>query len=100
MGIRRPPDGSTQHPAVDPLDPPAGRQVAAGSAGKEDQVTDRNCCDGLCEQGRSCPYRSAVTPKHLLPGPKPDYSVEIAAVMAFVVILGGWALAWLWELWI
>ena len=59
--------------------------------------TDRQCCDGLCEQGRSCPYRSAVTPKHLLPGPKPDYSVEIAAVMAFVVILGTWGLIWLWE---
>jgi hypothetical protein len=63
-------------------------------------MSDRQCCDGLCEQGRSCPYRSAVTPKHLLPGPKPDYSVEIAAVMAIVVILGTWGLIWLWELWI
>ena len=58
------------------------------------------CCHGKCLEDLPCPYRSAVTPKHLLPGPKPDYSVEIAAAMAFVVILGGWALAWLWELWI
>jgi hypothetical protein len=26
--------------------------------------------------------------------------VEIAAVMAFVVILGTWGLVWLWELWV
>jgi hypothetical protein len=24
-------------------------------------MTDRQCCDGLCEQGRSCPYREACT---------------------------------------
>jgi hypothetical protein len=41
-----------------------------------------------------------VTPLHLLPRPKRDYTVEIAAVMAFVVILGTWGLIWLWELWI
>jgi hypothetical protein len=23
-------------------------------------MTDRNCCDGLCEQGRSCPYRECL----------------------------------------
>ena len=57
------------------------------------------CCHGKCLQGRSCPYRSAVTPAHLLPRPKRDYSVEIAAVMAFVIILGTWGLIWLWELW-
>jgi hypothetical protein len=61
--------------------------------------TDRQCCDGLCEQGRPCPYREACT---LIdsPRPRPDYSVEIAAVMAFVVIMGTWALIWLWELWV
>jgi hypothetical protein len=58
-------------------------------------MTDRNCCDGLCEQGRSCPRRLEDSPR-----PRPDYSVEIAAVMAFVVILGTWGLIWLWELWI
>lgn len=31
---------------------------------------DRHCCDGKCLQGRSCPYRSAVTPKDELPGPR------------------------------
>jgi hypothetical protein len=61
--------------------------------------TDRQCCDGLCEQGRSCPYREACTLEDS-PRPRPDYSVEIAAVMAFVVILGTWGLIWLWELWV
>ena len=61
--------------------------------------TDRQCCDGLCEQGRSCPYRESCT---LIDSPRPkrDYSVEVAAVMAFVVILGTCGLIWLWELWI
>ena len=62
-------------------------------------MTDRNCCDGLCEQGRSCPYREAVTLEDS-PRPRPDYFVEIAAAMAFVVILGTWGLIWLWEAWI
>ena len=50
-------------------------------------MTDRNCCDGLCEQGRCCQYREACT---LIDSPRPkrDYSVEVAAVMAFVVIMG------------
>jgi hypothetical protein len=61
--------------------------------------TDRQCCDGLCEQGRSCPYREACTLEDS-PRPKRDYSVEVAAVMAFVVILGTWGLIWLWELWV
>jgi hypothetical protein len=73
--------------------------LAAGSAGKEDQMTDRNCCDGLCEQGRSCPYRESCTLEDS-PRPKREYSVEVAAVMAFVVIMGTWGLIWLWELWI
>ena len=58
------------------------------------------CCHGKCLEDLPCPYRSAVTPKHLLPGPKPDYSVEVTTAIAVVVILGGWALTWLWELWI
>ena len=61
-------------------------------------MTDRNCCDGLCEQGRSCPYREAVTPKHLLPGPRREYTVEIAVAVAVTVIFGAYGLVWLWEL--
>ena len=60
---------------------------------------DSICCHGECLQGRSCPYREAVTPKHLLPGPKPDYSVEITTAIAVVVILGTWVLMWLLEAW-
>ncbi len=63
-------------------------------------MSDRHCCDGMCMQGRSCPYRDAVTPKHLLPGPKPDYLVEVAVAIAAVVLFGTWALIWLWEGWI
>ena len=55
------------------------------------------CCHGECLQGRSCPYRETVTPKHLLPGPKPDYIVDAAAAIAAVVIVGAWALVWLLE---
>lgn len=58
---------------------------------------DNICCHGDCVQGRSCPYRETVTPKHLLPGPKPDYSVEVTMAIAAVVILGAWALVWLLE---
>ena len=34
-----------------------------------------------------------------LPGPKPDYSVEITTAIAVVVILGAWGLTWLLEAW-
>ena len=60
-------------------------------------MSDRNCCDGLCEKGHSCPYRETVTPKHLLPGPKPDYTVDVAAAIAAIVIVGAWGLVWLLE---
>ena len=55
------------------------------------------CCHGECLQGRACPYRAAVTPKHLLPGPKPDYLVEVTVAIATVIIVGAWALIWLLE---
>ena len=55
--------------------------------------TDRQCCDGLCEQGRSCPYREAVTPKDELPGPKRDWVFEVlcwvaAAVTVAAIVVG------------
>ena len=58
--------------------------MAAGSAGKEDQMSDRQCCDGLCEQGRSCPYREAVTLEDL-PSPKRDVVFEVLCWVAGVV---------------
>ena len=57
-------------------------------------MIDRNCCDGLCEQGRSCPYREAVTLKNL-PAPKRDIALEVlcwvaatVTVCALAVVLG------------
>ena len=66
--------------------------MAAGSAGKENQMTDRNCCDGLCEQGRSCPYREACTLEDS-PRPKRDLVFEalcwVAGVVTVVAIVVG-----------
>ena len=57
-------------------------------------MTDRNCCDGLCEQGRSCPYREACNLEDL-PAPQRDVALEFLArvaaavtVCALVVALG------------
>ena len=58
--------------------------MAAGSAGKEDQMNNRNCCDGLCEQGRSCPYRENCTLEDL-PAPKRDVVFEVLCWVAGVV---------------
>jgi hypothetical protein len=77
---------------VDPLDPLAGRPLAAGSAGKEDQVTDRNCCDGLCEQGRSCLYREACTLEDS-PHPKRDVVFEVLCWVAAAVTVAALAVA-------
>ena len=45
---------------------------------------ERNCCDGLCEQGRSCPYREACNLEDL-PAPKRDVVFEILCWVAGVV---------------
>jgi hypothetical protein len=66
--------------------------LAAGSAGKEDQVTDRNCCDGLCEQGRSCPYREACTLEDS-PHPKRDVVFEVLCWVAAAVTVAALAVA-------
>ena len=55
-------------------------------------MTDRNCCDGLCEQGCSCPYREAVTLEDL-PAPKRDVVFEVlcwvaAAVTVVAIVVG------------
>ena len=60
--------------------------MAAGSAGKEDQMTDRQCCDGLCEQGRSCPYREACNLEDL-PAPKRDMALEVLCWVAAAVVV-------------
>jgi hypothetical protein len=54
--------------------------------------TDRQCCDGLCEQGRSCPYREACTLEDL-PAPKRDLAFEVlcwvaAAVTVAAIVVG------------
>jgi hypothetical protein len=66
--------------------------LAAGSAGKEDQMTDRNCCDGLCEQGRSCPYREACTLENS-PRPKRDVVFEVLCWVAAAVTVAALAVA-------
>ena len=66
--------------------------MAAGSAGKEDQMTDRNCCDGLCEQGRSCPYREACTLENS-PRPKRDVVFEVLCWVAAAVTIAALAVA-------
>ena len=51
------------------------------------------CCHGECLQGRSCPYRSAVTPKDELPAPPRDLAFEflcwVAGVVTVVAIVVG-----------
>ena len=54
--------------------------------------TERNCCDGLCEQGRACPYREACTLEDL-PVPKRDMALEVlcwvaAAVTVMAIVVG------------
>jgi hypothetical protein len=66
--------------------------LAAGGAGKEDQMTDRNCCDGLCEQGRSCPYREACTLEDS-PRPKRDVVFEVLCWVAAAVTIAALAVA-------
>ena len=51
---------------------------------------ERNCCDGLCEQGRSCPYREACDLKDL-PAPKRDMVVEAVAWVAAAIVVGALA---------
>ena len=55
-------------------------------------MSDRQCCDGLCEQGRSCPYRETVTLEDL-PAPKRDVVFEVlcwvaAAVTVAAIVVG------------
>jgi len=51
-------------------------------------LRDRQCCDGLCEQGRCCPYREASTPTpDLWPRPKPSALVQATAIAAVAVML-------------
>jgi len=55
-------------------------------------MSDRNCCDGLCEQGRSCPYREACTLEDS-PAPPRDWAFEVlcwvaAAVTVAAIVVG------------
>ena len=56
-------------------------------------MTDRNCCDGLCEQDRPCPYHSAVTPKDELPAPPRDVVFEVLCWVAAAVTVCALAVA-------
>ena len=47
-------------------------------------MTDRQCCDGLCMQGRSCPYRETCNLEEL-PAPKRDLAFELLCWVAGVV---------------
>ena len=49
-------------------------------------MSDRQCCDGLCEQGRSCPYRENCTLEDL-PVPKRDIAREVLCWVAAVVVV-------------
>jgi hypothetical protein len=50
---------------------------------------ERQCCDGLCEQGRACPYREASTPTpDLWPRPKLSALVQATAIAAVAILLG------------
>jgi hypothetical protein len=52
-------------------------------------LRDRQCCDGLCAQGRACPYREASTPTpDLWPRPKPSALVQATAIAAVAILLG------------
>jgi len=51
-------------------------------------LRDRQCCDGLCEQGRCCPYRQASTPTpDLWPRPKASALVQATAIAVVAVML-------------
>jgi len=51
-------------------------------------LRDRQCCDGLCEQGRCCPYRQASTPTpDLWPRPKTSALVQATAIAVVAVML-------------
>jgi len=51
-------------------------------------LRERQCCDGLCQQGRCCPYREASTPTpDLWPRPKPSALVQATAIAAVAVML-------------
>ena len=53
---------------------------------------ERNCCDGLCEQGRSCPYREACNLEDL-PVPKRDIALEVLCWVAAAVVVCAMAVA-------
>ena len=53
-------------------------------------MSDRNCCDGLCEQGRSCPYRETCNLEDL-PVTKRDMVVEAVAWVAAAIVVGALA---------
>ena len=55
-------------------------------------MTDRQCCDGLCEQGRSCPYREACTLENS-PRPKRDVVFEVLCWVAAAVTVAALAVA-------
>ena len=42
------------------------------------------CCHGLCEQGRSCPYREACNLEDM-PVPKRDVALEVLCWVAAIV---------------
>ena len=55
-------------------------------------MSDRHCCDGMCMQGRSCPYRENCTLEDL-PAPKRDIAIEVlcwvaAAVTVLAIVVG------------
>jgi hypothetical protein len=53
------------------------------------KTEDRTCCDGLCAQGRYCPYREASTPTpDLWPRPKASALVQATAIAAVAILLG------------
>ena len=52
-------------------------------------LRDRQCCDGLCQQGRCCPYREASTPTpDLWPKPKASALVQATAIAAVAMMVG------------
>ncbi len=53
------------------------------------KTEDRQCCDGLCQQGRCCPYREASTPTpDLWPRPKSSALVEAVTIAAVAMMVG------------
>jgi hypothetical protein len=53
------------------------------------KTEDRTCCDGLCAQGRCCPYREASTPTpDLWPRPKTSALVQATAIAAVALLVG------------